>query len=260
MESPTAAGCAKWDKVKGDIFMCIARSSITEEPAAASYHDLEKDSSFSKHIYAGGLQACIIVRYQKSPVGPYDELLWIPGAFRLPETRKTAYRATRIYVSDENAVYQGRSNWNVPKMLARFEFTESESNHLPYSKIKISTHKEGELFLELKLIPAFFNSRTILPINSKFFPFNLRFVFPPLPESRDKQEDKRVGTTEWKQVFLSVTGRVGVVKTSISQTSGNLFPDLGGKCYWLWLKGAEIRIEGFPYHMATPSAPHRQKH
>ena len=69
MESPTAAGCAKWDKVKGDIFMCIARSSTTAEPAAASYHDLENDHSFSKHIYAGGLQACVIVRYQKSPVG-----------------------------------------------------------------------------------------------------------------------------------------------------------------------------------------------
>ncbi|RAL06464.1 uncharacterized protein BO97DRAFT_46536 [Aspergillus homomorphus CBS 101889] len=104
-----------WDRAVGDVLVCFAGLSFTKQPPVASYHDLEHGSPFADQEYAGGLQACVIVRYHESPIGMYDELLWIPGAFRHPGNGKQAYRCTRAYVSKPLAVHSGRKNWNVPK-------------------------------------------------------------------------------------------------------------------------------------------------
>ena len=64
-----------------------------------------------------------LYRYKTSPVGPYDELMFIPGWFdtkvrdaqgRLRTVQ--APRITRIYVSTEATCLRGRQNWNVPKV------------------------------------------------------------------------------------------------------------------------------------------------
>jgi hypothetical protein len=39
--------------------------------------------------------------------GEYDELLWIPGAFKNPWSGKQTYRATRAYVSTGASLYNG---------------------------------------------------------------------------------------------------------------------------------------------------------
>ncbi|TPR10163.1 TLD family protein [Aspergillus niger] len=127
-----------WDRAIGDVFICFVGFCSSEEPPPGSYHELEKESQFADQKFVGGIQACVIVRYHQSPIGEYDELLWIPGAFKLPTCGKRTYRATRAYVSTPLAVYSGlctnvlalvdillqhaktiynsgRKNWNVPK-------------------------------------------------------------------------------------------------------------------------------------------------
>ena len=52
-----------------------------------------------------------IVRYHDTPVGPYDELLIIPGSYAVPGGKfkgKTQLRATRFYVSQRETTYNGR--------------------------------------------------------------------------------------------------------------------------------------------------------
>ena len=52
-----------------------------------------------------------IVRYSDTPVGPYDELLIIPGSYTVPggtQKGKTQLRATRFYVSQRETTYNGR--------------------------------------------------------------------------------------------------------------------------------------------------------
>ena len=61
----------------------------------------------------------MFVDYAQTPVGPYRELLFIPGAFRYPDRK--CFTVTAIYVSSAASVVNGRRNWGLPKELAEFE-------------------------------------------------------------------------------------------------------------------------------------------
>lgn len=63
----------------------------------------------------------MFVDYATSGVGPYRELLYIPGRFRTGDGRR--WTITRIVVSTEASVRAGRANWGIPKELADFELT-----------------------------------------------------------------------------------------------------------------------------------------
>lgn len=69
--------------------------------------------------FAGGFGAVMLVNYQESPVGPYRELLFIPGKFRTPQGRR--YSITRIFVDSEASTLSGRANWGIPKFTHPFQ-------------------------------------------------------------------------------------------------------------------------------------------
>ncbi|KAL3446440.1 hypothetical protein BJX65DRAFT_318884 [Aspergillus insuetus] len=70
----------------------------------------------------GWLKGVMIVRYQDTDVGPYDELILIPGRAVNPHTGKAELRISTIYVSTDASVWNGRRNWNIPKHRAVFDF------------------------------------------------------------------------------------------------------------------------------------------
>lgn len=71
-----------------------------------------------KGKFKGGLGYVMLVKYEKSPVGPYHELLIIPGKFR-----KTKMQAiTKIYVDSEASTQNGRNNWGIPKETLPFSW------------------------------------------------------------------------------------------------------------------------------------------
>jgi hypothetical protein len=74
---------------------------------------------FLKDKWAGGLGFVMLVDYYKSNAGPYRELLFIPGAFHWQG--KKLYSITKIYVSSQASVENGRANWGIPKEQADFE-------------------------------------------------------------------------------------------------------------------------------------------
>ena len=61
-----------------------------------------------------------ILRYSETPVGPYDELVILPGSFNgigpKGEKRKDS-RITGMWVSSKETLINGRRNWNVPKFV-----------------------------------------------------------------------------------------------------------------------------------------------
>lgn len=69
--------------------------------------------------FAGGLGMVMLVDYETSDVGPYREMLFIPGFFRY--RRRRYLTITEIYVSTRTSVVNGRRNWGIPKELASFE-------------------------------------------------------------------------------------------------------------------------------------------
>ncbi len=64
-----------------------------------------------KGSFKGGLGFVMLVNYLNSPVGPYKELLFIPGKFS-PHKRQSI---TRIFVDSEESTENGRFNWGIPK-------------------------------------------------------------------------------------------------------------------------------------------------
>lgn len=65
----------------------------------------------------------MVVRYKDCPAGPYDELLYVPGLFSRKETADQYFLSnTRIYVSTDVSVANGRKEWGIPKHRADFSF------------------------------------------------------------------------------------------------------------------------------------------
>lgn len=65
----------------------------------------------------------MLVDYRYSDVGPYRELLFIPGRFRFPNGG-TWPSISRILVSTDESVVNGRQNWGIPKERADFQVTD----------------------------------------------------------------------------------------------------------------------------------------
>lgn len=73
--------------------------------------------------FCGGLAALMLVDYQESAVGPYRELLFIPGRFLFQGQRWHAI--SRIWVDSPTSVASGRANWGIPKELGQFTIQRS---------------------------------------------------------------------------------------------------------------------------------------
>ncbi|KAK7511871.1 uncharacterized protein IWZ02DRAFT_409279 [Phyllosticta citriasiana] len=96
-----------------------------------AYSPLERSSAEFTDAgeFIAGLGNIQIIRYADSPVGPYDELLLVPGFWRYEDAegqQQEDVRVSRIYVSQKYTCNNGRLNWNIPKHLARFDWTENE--------------------------------------------------------------------------------------------------------------------------------------
>ena len=89
-----------------------------------AYSPLERYSAYAwptasgKHV--GGISQLQAIKYTESPVGPYDELIVIPGAFKYEvdadgkRKAKKNTRISRIYVSQKHTCWNGRTSSSTP--------------------------------------------------------------------------------------------------------------------------------------------------
>jgi hypothetical protein len=87
---------------------------LTALPAKA-YSPLERNSTATEGKFVGVVGALLIIRYYDTPVGPYDELVIIPGYFQYPRTYpdgtvklRQNIRGSRFYVSQKYTNWNGR--------------------------------------------------------------------------------------------------------------------------------------------------------
>lgn len=122
---PIIAAAPPWT-LKGTVYSFMVHSSSKDAKSLASdksflYSPLEMNSSFAHGKFLGGLGSVQIIRYTKSPVGPYDELLLVPGTFGYEVTKsgkngsakieeKKNLRVTQIYVSQKHTCWNGRKS------------------------------------------------------------------------------------------------------------------------------------------------------
>ncbi|KAL7898639.1 hypothetical protein HDV63DRAFT_358160 [Trichoderma sp. SZMC 28014] len=197
---PIAHLAPQWH-LRGDIYTF---SFWTSQKAASSlpehaYSPLEGVTSFADETYSrpvGGLSMIQILSYRDSPIGPYDEMLVAPGSFEWErtetdgkKTRGCNPKITRIYVSTPNSCFNGRTNWNVPKHLAKFVWDHHPDGS---TTIKIYPHDDPSnadesqpsarpffqtVFKPMPLVPRF-------PFATSWMDrlgFNTTLAMPPLP-------------------------------------------------------------------------------
>ncbi|KAF4446358.1 hypothetical protein F53441_9981 [Fusarium austroafricanum] len=209
--------------LKGDIYafaFWTPRSQVSDGLPNMAYSPLERRSSFATDQKAlGGLSMLQIIRYTDSPVGPYDELILVPGTFGYEKedengrrVKKKGVKITRIYVSQKDTCYNGRKNWNVPKHLAKFDWTNDSDGS---TTVKVYPHDTLPLdsastesaspdptpffqatFKPMRFAPSFpFRTSWI-----NYFGFDTTLVLPPLPEGSGSQGELP-GTDRWCTVI-----------------------------------------------------------
>ncbi len=108
------------------------------------------------------LGAVMLVDYRETNVGPYRELLFIPGRFALGGRRW--FSISKIYVSTEASVRGGIENWGIPKELASFERRRRGDGSEAFSATR-----DGRLLFSATLAPL----GPRFPISSSLVPLTV---------------------------------------------------------------------------------------
>jgi hypothetical protein len=222
----------------GDVYTFAWHTSASRASAdglpSHAYSPLEAASDYAAHPvsrFVGGLATVQIIRYRDSPVGPYDELIVIPGHFQWarPGDESPGQMVTganpkisRIYVSQPHTCHNGRINWNVPKHLARFDWSTSPDGTTtikvyphdihPHTTTTTAHTSESTIppdsppsqtaapffqasFRPIRFLPSF-------PFSTdwaRFFGVDTTLIHPPLPEGRGSLNELP-GTDKWCSV------------------------------------------------------------
>ncbi|KAH9818014.1 hypothetical protein DFH28DRAFT_1123950 [Melampsora americana] len=197
-----------------------------------------RDFANTPGVFRGGTGTVQIIRYHSSPVGPYDELMIVPGNFNVPDELGGGCMSqiTRIYVSSLQSVLNGRTHWNVPKNLAHFEFISVPSGSVTIKVYALESYtfdspKKGAdvcfkpTFASVPFFSTTFRSfgpeNLRVPIRTSYLPVCTTIVQPPLQQG-DPQLGC-VGTSTWKKFEVDVSGRIGLRKAEGSLLSSNGF-------------------------------------
>lgn len=145
------------------------------------------------------LGAVMVVRYAETAVGPYDELLFVPGFMQEQDTQYPSI--TKIYVSSQTSVLGGRQNWAIPKELAQFSW-QTEGND------EVMTVRQGdEMVAEWRLRQP----RLTLPTYINLLPARFRTVM-------QQQNGQTYFTT------LTGNGQAGLTQLHTAYTNPDYFP------------------------------------
>ncbi len=111
-------------------------------------------------LSTGGTGMIIIADYEKSTIGPYKELLIIPGIIKY--NNKNLKTISKIFVSTEESVFYGRKNWGIPKEKA--DFTDKKDKNKTHIKVSVNDTS----FFEISLTsygPSFPVTTSLLPLS-----------------------------------------------------------------------------------------------
>ncbi|KAF8747336.1 hypothetical protein RHS02_00272, partial [Rhizoctonia solani] len=208
--------------------------------------------------YEGGPGAIQLIRYHESPVGPYDELIYVPGqmSYKSGDSSVSGRSITRIYVSSFAPLTNGRRIWNTPKHLARFEFTrEAPSDPLSPTLVSVYPSLSDSPTPEFSPDPMF-RARLVpsrylpsIPFNLSSFPralLDTRVLQPPLSEP--------MGTEKWITVEVENDGYVKIMYPEPGLIGGRYgdgigCPDIEPMSIGLWCPKASVHLFT---HIGTP--------
>ncbi|MEF2279270.1 hypothetical protein V3W47_13265 [Deinococcus sp. YIM 134068] len=145
------------------------------------------------------LGALMLLRYAESPVGPYDELLWLEAPVASPAGPRPQVRS--IVVSTSESVAWGRRNWGIPKRLAQFEWERGQ--------VRV-TDSDGRAVAHL----AFRVGGPRLPVTTALLPAAMRTLAQPALD----------GAEGWLFTTLDAAGHVSPARLTVLHTDGLHLP------------------------------------
>jgi hypothetical protein len=95
-------------------------------------------------VHRGPWALALFADYHASPVGPYRELLLIPGTITVGGKARPSI--SKIYVSTRASADNGRDNWGIVKELAAFA-VERRSERLDHLTVRV----DGQIAVELTI-------------------------------------------------------------------------------------------------------------
>lgn len=117
-------------------------------------------TDYQQDRFLGYVGTVMLVDYKTSGVGPYRELLFIPGMFTF--NWKKMFSISKIYVSSRESVYNGIENWGIPKEYAVFDWqTNMDGTE------NISVKIDGKEFFKITIKKGFLSfplTTSILPL------------------------------------------------------------------------------------------------
>ncbi|KAJ7126190.1 hypothetical protein C8R44DRAFT_781303 [Mycena epipterygia] len=173
----------------------------------------QADALSSGGEFIGGLGLVQIVSYSESPVGPYDELIYVPGRWRYSNGTK-AFRITQIYVSTKESTMNGRKNWNIPKQVANFDITTTSDGT---TNISVSHPGSSTPFFKASVNSIPVLSSLSIPSNTSIVGKFFMLMQPPLPAGETPEE---ISTGQWAALTPVIKGSTSIRK---------LTPGLAGK-------------------------------
>ncbi|KAI9796561.1 MAG: hypothetical protein M1833_006125 [Piccolia ochrophora] len=189
------------------------------DPLEASFAPFSDPKQVGSPFEESGFGFVQIARYTETPIGPYNEITFLPGQFNVSGVRNDFQhpyqRLTRVYVDSPLAAYNLRANWGIPAHLAKFEIFEPDKAK-PGAIIKVYPPGATE---EKPFFTADFNGPGVPPepfatnATEPFAKYATGFAQPPLP-SAEKLE--LVATDNWlltKAVVSTETAYWGMIAT-----------------------------------------------
>ena len=146
---------APWN-LTGDAYIMVYKFSKDFVQEYGFLADYQRDR------FLGYVGTVMLVDYKTSGVGPYRELLFIPGMFTF-DWRKM-FSISKIYVSSRDSVYNGVENWGIPKEFADFDWQANDDG-----TEDISVKIEGKEFFKTTIKKGFIS----FPLTTSIFPLNV---------------------------------------------------------------------------------------
>ncbi|KAJ8082880.1 hypothetical protein PM082_008737 [Marasmius tenuissimus] len=197
--------------------------------------DYQADA-LSQDEFVGGPGIIMVVQYDDSPAGPYDELIYVPGRFKHKDG-SVSYRITRIYVSTKDSTENGRRNWNIPKQVAKFQYTRDPSSphswSLSVSTLPTESQPSPQPFFSVNIHPIPIVTQFIgLPLSTKILPGNLfGLTQPPLPKGplaeeveagKETHEDAQSTKAKYAKMSPWVSGKMFFTRMSPGMENGTV--------------------------------------
>lgn len=186
----------------------------------------------------------MLVDYSSSPVGPYQELLFIPGQFggeEEKEKKKLFQSITRILVSSEASTEQGRKHWGIPKETANFRWEKGIGKDRIQVVMEMKGRDNNNNNEKIILDTEIAHGGISFPISTALLPLRLK--------QRMLTDDERNNTSSFAITLPKGSGWGKLARVKRLQVlDSKLFPNLDGIHPLLALK-----VNPFTIHFPIPS-------